>query len=193
MGFTANVVDGNIILAAWGNEIRDRTRQVFATAAERDSQWAAPPNGATCVTLDTATTWQRLGGAWTAVQPGTVVSQAQIPASGQWQNVGRVQLVALPTFTPVAGRRYVINGYAVGQMVSGSDILNIFLTYAGGDVLTTSMRLNQASIDAGNAPLCTYLVAPSGAPINLIAQMSCSLATGIIKVLGGAITVTDGG
>lgn len=74
MAFTPNVVDGNVILAQWGNEVRDRTSQVFATAAERDAQWAAPPNGATCITLDTATQWRRLAGAWTAVQPGTVVT-----------------------------------------------------------------------------------------------------------------------
>lgn len=66
MAFTPNVVDGNIILASWGNEIRDRTRQVFATPAERDAQWAAPPNGATCVTLDKFDIWDRIAGVWKA-------------------------------------------------------------------------------------------------------------------------------
>lgn len=69
MGFTPNVVDGNIILASWGNEIRDRSCQVFATVAERDSQWAAPPNGAICVTLDTNTLWRRAAGVWAAQSP----------------------------------------------------------------------------------------------------------------------------
>jgi hypothetical protein len=69
MGFTPNVVDDNIILAQWGNEVRDRTAQVFSTAAERDSQWAAPPNGAICVTLDTNTLWRRAAGAWVAQSP----------------------------------------------------------------------------------------------------------------------------
>jgi hypothetical protein len=66
MGFTNNVVDGQIILASWGNEIRDRTMQVFATVAERDSQWPSPPNGAHCVTLDTGTVWLRRAGVWAA-------------------------------------------------------------------------------------------------------------------------------
>lgn len=69
MAFTPNVVDGNIILASWGNEVRDRSCQVFATAAERNSQWAAPPNGAICVTLDTNTLWRRVAGAWAAQSP----------------------------------------------------------------------------------------------------------------------------
>jgi len=96
MGYTPNVVDGNIILASWGNEVRDRTRQVFATAAERDAQWAAPPNGAECVTLDTGTTWYRLAGAWRVgndpylfsfkvYQAGTGVN---VPGNAQFTLVG---------------------------------------------------------------------------------------------------------
>jgi hypothetical protein len=67
MAFTANVVDGNIILASWGNEIRDRTLQVFATVAERDSQWPSTvaPNGAHCVTLDTGSWWRNVAATWT--------------------------------------------------------------------------------------------------------------------------------
>jgi len=68
MAFTPNVVDGNIILAAWGNEIRDRTQQVFATKAELDAQWPAAPNGSMAVTLDTYLVWMRRAGAWTPIQ-----------------------------------------------------------------------------------------------------------------------------
>ena len=46
MGLTANVVANTPILSAWGNEIRDRSVQNFASAAERASQWVAPPEGA---------------------------------------------------------------------------------------------------------------------------------------------------
>lgn len=68
MAFTPNVVDGNIILAAWGNEIRDRTRQIFATAAELNAQWPGAPNGSMAVTLDTYTVWMRRAATWTPVQ-----------------------------------------------------------------------------------------------------------------------------
>lgn len=64
---TVDVAANQKIASTWGNEIRDRTRQVFSTPAERDAQWAAPPNGASCVTLDTGTTWQRIAGAWQGV------------------------------------------------------------------------------------------------------------------------------
>ena len=61
---TADVAQGAVVQASWGNEIRDRTAQVFATVAERDSQWASAPTGALCITLDTNTLWQRVSGAW---------------------------------------------------------------------------------------------------------------------------------
>lgn len=52
MGLIADVVTGNVIASAWGNAIRDRTAQHFASRAERDAQWAARPVGAVCVTDD---------------------------------------------------------------------------------------------------------------------------------------------
>ena len=64
MGLTPTVIDGAIIETAWGNEIRDRTFQVFASAAERDAQWLTPPNGAICITLDTNYWFIRTAAGW---------------------------------------------------------------------------------------------------------------------------------
>ena len=88
MGFTANVVDGNPILAAWGNEIRDRTLQVFATVAERDQQWpaASAPAGAHCVTVDTMTRWQIKSGAWVNTTP--VQSLGRMTFTGPSGSIG---------------------------------------------------------------------------------------------------------
>jgi hypothetical protein len=68
---TADVVAGGDIVAPWGNEIRDRTVQVFATAAERDAQWPAPPNGAAAFTSDMSILWSRRAGVWQQVHPPT--------------------------------------------------------------------------------------------------------------------------
>lgn len=76
MGLTPNVVDGNPIATAWGNELRDRSTQVFANAAERDAQWTAPPDGAFAVTLDDGLTHQRQAGAW--YPTAGLVRQAQL-------------------------------------------------------------------------------------------------------------------
>jgi hypothetical protein len=67
---TVDVAAGQKVASPWGNEIRDRTLQVFATVAERNAQWLTPPDGATCITLDTYTVWRRRAGAWVYANPG---------------------------------------------------------------------------------------------------------------------------
>ena len=75
MALIANVTPGNIIDAnAWGNPIRDRTCQVFASVTERDQQWptGSAPDGAVCLTRDTYTVWKNLAGTgWRPVAPST--------------------------------------------------------------------------------------------------------------------------
>ena len=78
--------DSNRVTSAWGNEIRDRTLQVFASVAERDAQWSAPPNGAEAITLDTNTLWLRRAGAWSPIlnlAAGSVASgDSPLPSGG---------------------------------------------------------------------------------------------------------------
>jgi len=64
MGITPNVVANTPILSTWGNETRDRAMQVFATIAERSSQWPTPPNGAHCFVTATGSVYVYAGGAW---------------------------------------------------------------------------------------------------------------------------------
>ena len=69
MAKTVDVAPGQKVASTWGNEIRDRTVQLFATVAERDASGWAPANGAMCVTQDTGTLWQRIAGAWASRRP----------------------------------------------------------------------------------------------------------------------------
>ena len=48
MSKTADVSGGTTILTAWGNEVRDRTVQVFASTAERDAAYPIPNRGQCC-------------------------------------------------------------------------------------------------------------------------------------------------
>jgi hypothetical protein len=75
------------ILDAWGNEIRDRTAQNFASATERDAQWPAPPNGALAYTVDFGILWLRRAGVWVQVYPPLTRTARQIvnyASAGQW-------------------------------------------------------------------------------------------------------------
>jgi hypothetical protein len=75
MALTPDVTAGTIIQSAWGNQIRDRTVQVFATVAERNALWPAPPRGAMCITVDTLALWifDTGAGGWRPT-PGTVLA-----------------------------------------------------------------------------------------------------------------------
>jgi hypothetical protein len=61
---TPDISVGALATSAWANEIRDRTRQVFASAVERDAEWPGVPDGSHCITLDDGKGWSREGGAW---------------------------------------------------------------------------------------------------------------------------------
>jgi hypothetical protein len=83
------VSSGDEIVTAWGNTTFDQTMEVFASAADRDTQWPTPHDGAVAYTLDTQTPWLRRSGAWTVfygppppVTAGTGV-QSYIDQSGE--------------------------------------------------------------------------------------------------------------
>jgi hypothetical protein len=59
-------VGEEVLAADFNTYLQNQVIPAFTTAAQRDSQWSAPPNGALCVTVDTYRLWQRVGGAWVA-------------------------------------------------------------------------------------------------------------------------------
>lgn len=61
---TAAVTPGTRITSAWGNTIRDRTVQRFATKSELDLTWSDAGDGAMAITLDDFRLWVRRGGRW---------------------------------------------------------------------------------------------------------------------------------
>lgn len=76
MPLIADVVDGQTIQSAWGNQIRDRSCQRFSTLAELNSGWPAAENGAIAYTAD-GRQWLRHGGVW--IEPG---ARGRIMAAG---------------------------------------------------------------------------------------------------------------
>lgn len=56
----------------------------FATVAERDSKWTAPPAGALALTTDFGLLWRRTASAWVLAAPGPRVSASRSVA----QNLG---------------------------------------------------------------------------------------------------------
>lgn len=90
-GWVPTVAAGEVIASVWGNAIRDRVVHRFASVADRDTSWPAPPNGAHCVTVDTGTLWQRGTSAWFAIRPSQAVTETSNVLGGT--NVAGTEVV----------------------------------------------------------------------------------------------------
>ena len=66
---TPSVVPEELIESAWGNEIRDRTLQVFQSGAELHAAWPDAPDGANAILLDSGRIARRILGQWVHTEP----------------------------------------------------------------------------------------------------------------------------
>lgn len=192
MGFTANVVDGNIILASWGNEIRDRTVQVFATAAERDQQWAAPPTGAVCITVDNGFIWKRSAGRWAPVYGTVVLNQTFAVPDGGYTTTGLRDLVVCGPATPFTYNTNVsfvaaINfGFSGGACTAQTD----FVTNGG-----TSLHPTSGPFQAGGGlwvpvPMAGNASIAAGTDARIKPRINVSNTGGGMVHTGGNVLVT---
>jgi hypothetical protein len=118
---TVDVAAGQKVASTWGNEVRDRSLQVFATAAERDAQWPTAPVGAHCVTLDTNTVWLRITSSVWRAQGQPVLGTAYAEAIGL-------------TFTTVGLRDVLVVPVAGGSSYPFSTVMSVQTTvWFGGD------------------------------------------------------------
>jgi len=81
MGLTANVVASTPITSAWGNEIRDRTVQRFASFAELTSSWTSPGEGAVAYLTDVNSLHAYNGSAWVAITPRSATVATTVTTS----------------------------------------------------------------------------------------------------------------
>src|SRR5262245_1427532 len=95
-------VGEEVLAADFNTYVQNQTCPAFTGTAQRDSQWAAPPDGAVCVTGDTDTFWQYLGGAWyTPFRRISGVSRTTSPATAAAETV----VVTAPAATVPANRQ----------------------------------------------------------------------------------------
>lgn len=164
MGLTTSVVTGEIIESAWGNEIRDRTIQVFANVAERDL-WLAT-RGCWAFVTDTGNLYMHDGTAWGPVYVDRIIAQ------GNMYSVGTIT-----TPTDVSAGRVIVGG-ALG--------LDANRVWANGGVLTLQEMtwLSEARLSAyglhvkGKAAAFPWSQRPliSEGPLGAIAMHSTDLA-----------------
>ena len=122
MGLTPNVVANTPILSTWGNEVRDRSLQNFATAAERAAQWLAPPEGAISYLRDvdridvyTGTAWTPYGNVVAATAGRNLIQAGSLSAvTGATGNLG----ITFPVAYSVAPLIVVSPGDTAGGLAA---------------------------------------------------------------------------
>jgi hypothetical protein len=178
---------GEEVLAADMNTyLQNQVVPAFTTAAQRDTQWVGPPNGALCVTTDTNTLWQRVSGTWQHVGAGANMGQnfsttdtAAYPSTGALLTVN---------YTAIAGHRYqylVNSQYGGGTFPGGG--LSQYLRDNGNDLATR----NLGGIAAGAGVEITNLaIATPVAGAHAVTVLATASAAGIYFQEGWMI-VTD--
>lgn len=108
MGLLADVTPNTPILSTWGNTVRNQSIMPFTNAAERASQWIAPPEGALSFLRDTDTTSYYDGAAWRGIAYGEVAQVSGTASTGGFvQAVSPIPGMTL-TYTATAGRIYQV-------------------------------------------------------------------------------------
>ncbi len=143
MAKTPDVVDGGIIQSSWGNEIRNRTIQVFASAAERASQWPTPPRGAISYLNDVGNLWVHNGTAWGIFPVNDLVSSAGATFTGS---------VRLINGTINADAGLALNAGAGSRRADTNARLNLTVPAAGVNWYDKQLVVVGGNLAAGTLP-----------------------------------------
>jgi hypothetical protein len=153
------VAAGQKIASTWGNELRDRTRQVFATKAELDAQWPTAPVGAFAVTLDTGWTWSRASDRWHVLQARQTAAYASNPAE---VGIGTTAVTAVtltlgPTLPPGVYQVTFMGQFWTAALINlvlrhnGATIGGVVIQgTAGADYQTQGTQMVRSGVKAGD-------------------------------------------
>jgi len=148
MGLTANVVANAPITATWGNEIRDRSVQNFASVAERTAQWVSPPEGAVSYVRDVNQVHVYTGSAWVCITPVSTVDNT----TGTRTNVAYGDLGGSsvgPVVSLLTGTRALVYVQADFNASGGSEIVCVSFAISGATTVaaadTDALRMRAAA------------------------------------------------
>jgi len=190
MALTPNVVANAPILSSWGNEIRNRSVQVFASAAERTSQWPSPPEGAPSYLVDTpGVTWVYSSSTWRpSAARGVPVAPALTTAGMTPTDSTVVDVPGLSvTFNALAGRyyRYTVCGHFVGT-VATTDSIRLRVTNSGGTAIASwDHWVLFTNVGTLFTVVATELIAAAGSTTRKV-RVARQTGTGTVQVFSDA-------
>jgi hypothetical protein len=134
VGFIADVVANNPILASWGNTIRNRVMMDFTNAAERASQWVAPPEGAHAYLRDVDRAEVFDGTAWAPIG-SRVLASVQGTANVNGASPATAPIIATPSLVIPANRRIKCSYTSMWVNTGGAGIINAQQLARSGTVI----------------------------------------------------------
>jgi hypothetical protein len=197
MALTPNVVPDELIESAWGNQIRDRTWQVFATKAELDALWpaATAPSGAHAWTTTERLEWVRYGALWqpSPAAQGTLDEGSKVTASGpsSFSTITNLDPTLLRVdFTLYAQRRVKVTGFSrsIISTVNADRFEFIIRRLVPSDAVVSALvspRLN-ANEGVGMGVVLYEALLPAGTYAYVLAGLRVGASTGNFTVDGAA-------
>jgi hypothetical protein len=139
---TVDVAAGQKVASTWGNELRDRSCQVFASAAERDAQWPTAPVGAICA-IGGRLLMKGTGG-WYEPGAGGLIQTTVVPGNARQPTGGNVVGV-LPAYTRPAGRKVRVEFWTPQVTANGAGTHALYIDVDGAQVSTMYLPITAAT------------------------------------------------
>lgn len=189
MGLTDTVVASAPILSTWGNDIRDRTLQRFASYGELTSQWTAPGEGAQAYLADDKILMLFNGTSWTTITPRTA-SQAG-SSTRTSTSYGDLADGSVPSISLRTGTKALVTLTGNINNSGGTAQVNMSYAVSGASAIAASdtNSLQQAgSAGAQQQASFTHLLTGLTAGLNTFTA-KYRAASGTITSLARSITV----
>ena len=101
-------VGEEVLAADFNTYLQNQVVPQFPDTATLNTQWPAPPNGAVCVTIDTQSFWQRVGGTWW--RPFARIAGSMI-TTAITLNVGNTTVSTISALSIPSTRRLLLRGH----------------------------------------------------------------------------------
>ena len=139
-------VGEEVLAADFNTYVQTQVVPQFTGTTQRDAQWAAPPNGALCVTTDTNTLWQRIAGVWVGSKTAGGVLGNIERTTATAAITAETTLALDLTFTVAANRRIELTASWPGG-TNGTSGNQFWLTMKEGAAIITQAR---SAVGPGN-------------------------------------------
>jgi hypothetical protein len=180
-------VGEEVLAADFNTYAQNQVVPQFTNTAQRDAQWVSPPNGALCVTVDTGSVWQRIGGVW--YKPYSLLGTASI-TSQTGAVLAETSIGTNVTVTIPAGRRIRLTVNTRGLVMNATNNAG-FLRIKEGASIFTECQYAAAGSQTSSGGTFGVSIAPSGGTHTYGVYLAASAGTAAVQAAPSYPTTLD--